>query len=132
MNPVTARLLRPGDSRRQRRERRGIVSLVDAFLLEGYQDPREFWIADRADAIGSGTQADPFSGARRYSPPVLLGSSDVSSSGTNKREASLNAATALGLVNGDVVCVSGVTGLGAEFWNGCFPVYEVLGNAFSY
>jgi len=45
------------------------MSLLDALLLEGYRDPREVYIALRADGQkGSGTIDDPYDGGTRLGP----------------------------------------------------------------
>ena len=48
------------------------MSLIDAMLLEGYREPREVYIALRADGLkGSGTIDDPFDGTNRKLGPTL-------------------------------------------------------------
>jgi hypothetical protein len=107
------------------------MSLLDALLLEPRVEPREVWIARRTDGLkGSGTLDDPYDGSTRQSPPVLV--SRVDRTGANFREAILATTRSLGLVVGDVVSVTGVTGPGAAFWNGTFPVYDVVGNEFRF
>ncbi len=112
------------------------MSLIDALfeeapapLLQG-KPISDVWISSRTDASGTGSEDDPFSGATRQLPPVQVVS--FSSTGTNLREAILTTASGLGLVDGDVVQVSGVSGAAAAFWNGKFPVYNTSGNAFRF
>ncbi len=100
------------------------MSLVDALLLEPYRDPREVYIALRTDGLkGSGTIDDPFDGGTLETAPVTATS--FSSTGSQGREAIVTAPASLALVDGDVVAISGVTGGGATFWNGNFPIFNV-------
>src|SRR5438093_8273663 len=47
------------------------MSLLDGLLLDPYRDPREIWIALRADGqAGSGTITDPYDGSRTVGPPL--------------------------------------------------------------
>jgi hypothetical protein len=47
------------------------MSLLDALLLEGYRDPRDIYIALRADGQkGSGTIDDPYDGGTRQGPSI--------------------------------------------------------------
>jgi len=108
------------------------VSLTDALLLEGYRDAADVWISDRTDALGSGTQADPFSGATREGREFLVSLTNDQSTAATAREALATTSLALGLVDGDVVTVRNAVGTDAEYWNGSFPVYGVSGTSFKY
>ncbi len=97
---------------------------MDAMLLEGYRDPREVYIALRTDGLkGSGTIDDPFDGSTLETAPITVGS--FSSTGSQGREAIVTAPASLGLIAGDVVAIRGVTGAGAAYWNGNFPIFNV-------
>jgi hypothetical protein len=80
------------------------MSLLDALLNEGYRDPRDIYIALRADGQkGSGTIDDPYSGTSVLHPAVTI--STLNRSGTT--------ATAVtsgnhGFANGDLVTISRV------------------------
>ena len=96
------------------------MSLTDALLL----DPQKLdvWIALRTDSVkGSGTESDPFDGTPIQAKPI-----DVSTLTHSAREATVNTGgTSHGYLEGDVVTIAGVTGAGAPYYNGTFPIYSV-------
>src|SRR5439155_22279133 len=103
------------------------MSLTDAFLLD--PPPLDVWFALRADgAKGSGTEEDPWNGNPRLEPAFAVTS--LTSSG---REATANTgATNDNYSDGDVVTIAGVTGPGAQYYNGAFVIYSVMTNSFKY
>ena len=104
------------------------MSLLEALLLE--PAPFDTWVAYRHDGVkGSGTLNDPWDGSTKYAPgPANI--TGLSKTGDN-REATVTAPGHT-FANGDVVTVSGVTGLGAARWNGTFPIYGVGVGSFKY
>lgn len=106
------------------------MSLTDALLNEGYRDPREVWIALRADGQkGSGTIDDPYDGSRRSYTPI----------GISTLSKAVMWATAVtpsnhGFASGDMVTINGVgtTQAGDVFYTGTFPVVVLSNNSFQY
>ena len=95
------------------------MGLMDALLLD--PAPFEVWVADRNDGIaGSGTASDPWNGSPYYAPAVSI-------TGLNRigLVATATLPTGHGLNNLDVVTITGVTGAGADCWNGTFIVFNV-------
>jgi hypothetical protein len=92
--------------------------LIDALLLDPY--PFEVWVAYRTDGIkGTGTLNDPFDGS-----PKLDTARSVALLSNSGQEATATMSSAHGYGNGDVVNISGVTGAGADRWNGTFIIYD--------
>ena len=105
------------------------MSLLDALFLD--PAPFDTWVAYRQDGIkGSGTLNDPWNGSTAYALAVTI--STLVNNGGDTREA-IATATGHAYVNGDVVTITGVTGLGAARWNGSFAIYGVVsGVSFKY
>jgi len=101
------------------------MSLLDALLLDRF--PFDVWIAYRTDGIkGSGTASDPYDGSPQYASPVV-NVTNLSNSGQVATATATNTFS-----NGDVVTITGATGLAANQWNGTFVIYSVTGSSFSY
>src|SRR5262245_40215407 len=84
------------------------MSLLDAFLNEGYRDPHDVWIALRNDARGSGSIDDPYDGSVRIGA-VLSG---VSLS-YNPLEVIIDTNGPHGFAEGQSVEINGVTPSGS-------------------
>src|SRR5262245_48662054 len=93
------------------------MSLLDAFTLEAYRDPRDIWIAVRSDgAVGSGTIDDPFDGGTRPGP--LLGASLT----LDRKDVVFTTEQPHGFTNNQTVAIFGITGTGADEFNKNFPI----------
>lgn len=106
------------------------MSLIDAMLLEGYREPREVYIALRADGLkGSGTIDDPFDGSRRNYPSV--GVSSLTKSGL---WATAVTSANHGFATGDMVTINGVATAEAldRFYTGTFPVVVLNETSYQY
>ena len=102
------------------------MSLLDALLL----DPQKLdvWIAVRTDRVnGSGTESDPYNASPRQESSI-----PVSSLTSAVREATVTTNVTHGYANGDVVKITGVTGTGAEQYNGRFSIYAATSTTFKY
>jgi hypothetical protein len=89
------------------------MSLSDALLLD--PTPFDVWVAYRTDGLrGSGTLNDPLDGSPR------LDTSRSVTNLTNSGQEATATSSAHGYSNGDVVTIAGVTGAGADRWNGTF------------
>jgi hypothetical protein len=109
------------------------MSLLDALLNESYRDPREIYIALRADGQkGSGTIDDPYDGSRRDSPVFAITS--LSRGGTGDLTATAVTSSNHPFVPGDMVTITGVaTGEANDcYYTGTFAVASVSGNSFTY
>ncbi len=98
------------------------MSLVDAFLLEPYRDPRQVYIALRSDGQkGSGTMDDPYDGGTRLGPALTATLS------CNRYEFVVGTGQAHGLNVGDMVTITNCVGPGAPWFNVTnAPVQAVL------
>ena len=97
------------------------MSLLDALLLEGYRDPREVYIALRADGQkGSGTIDDPYDGGTRLGPAL---SATLT---CNRFEFVVGTAFAHGLSIGNNVTISGCAGPGKDWFNITATVQEIV------
>lgn len=109
------------------------MSLCDALLLEppipNLALPRQaVWFADRKGLTqGSGTEDDPFDVTPRHLPAVQVLKTQITYSG---RQATFNISH--NYHDGDVVTISGVTGAGADQFNGSFPIYDSTAGSFNY
>jgi len=107
------------------------MGLTDSFLL----DPPSFDLviaARRDNACGVGAADDPFNGATQRGAPVPVSLENGLPPENDAQHAQATAGTAHGLVDGDVVEISGVTGDNPEIWNGTFGIYGVTQNSFKY
>ena len=102
------------------------MSLTDALLLD---PPKiDIWFAVRTDGVqGSGTESDPYNGAPGYE--AALSVSGLVSAG---RRATATTAASHGYMDGYVVSISGVTGTGAQFYNGTFVIYGITATTFNF
>jgi hypothetical protein len=88
------------------------MSLLEALLTEGYRDPREIYIALRADGQkGSGTIDDPYDGGKRLGPP-LSGALTC-----NRFLFVVGTQFPHGLSVGNQVTITGAVGPGADWFN---------------
>ncbi|HXT39213.1 MAG TPA: hypothetical protein VN887_04230, partial [Candidatus Angelobacter sp.] len=102
------------------------MSLLDALLLDPYRI--NVWIAYRTDGVkGSGTEEDPYNGSPRYESAISV--SGLTSSG---REATATTGGNHGFSDGDVVTISGVTGVDGQYYNGTFVIYGKTATTFKY
>src|SRR5262245_59402186 len=87
------------------------MGLLDAFLLEGYRDPHDVWIALRQDSQrGSGTIDDPYDGGVRNGPNLT--GTDLS---YDPKEVIIDTNVPHNLTSGQTVTISGVTPSGTPF-----------------
>ncbi len=101
------------------------MTLIDSLLLDPY--PFEVWIAYRTDGVkGTGTLNDPFDGSTKLDTARSV----TALSNTGQEATATSTAHPYG--NGDVVRITGVTGAGANRFNGTFIIYGVATNSFKY
>src|SRR2546421_1813959 len=106
------------------------MGLVDALFLDSSQF--NIFIAARTDAPGTGSAHDPLSGAAHLSTSIPIRLARGSSPPTD-REATVDTSPLRhGLQNGDMVLISGVSGLDSALWNGTFGIYGVTDFSFKY
>jgi hypothetical protein len=101
------------------------MSLLDSLLL----DPQKLdvWIAVRSDGVkGSGTESDPYNGSPRQESALSV------TNLTNSGRGATATANNHGYNDGDVVMISGVTGMGSAQFNGRFSIYGKTTNTFQY
>jgi hypothetical protein len=87
------------------------MSLLSAMLLEAYRDPREVWIALRADGQrGSGTVDDPYNGGLSQGPPVEIDTIEQTQTDPEDDpwEVEITTVGDHGFLEGDRVTVNGV------------------------
>ena len=81
---------------------------------------RTWYRQSRAKSLNNGT-------------PIQAKLIDVSTQTHSAREATVNTGgTSHGYLEGDVVTIAGVTGAGAPYYNGTFPIYSVATYTFKY
>jgi hypothetical protein len=102
------------------------MSLLDALLNEGYRDPREVYIALRADGQkGSGTVDDPYDGGTRNGTPVPVNLA------FNAREAVVTVQAAGHCFAAvQAVEITGFSGADAALFNGDFQATRLSSHAF--
>ena len=101
-------------------------------LLDPYRDPREVWIALRSDGVrGSGTQSDPYDGSVRLAAGIFA---SVERDSANDRRAIVVTASNHGLIDGDVVSISGATISiePAPLFDGEFWISDTTSNSFKF
>jgi len=102
------------------------MSLLDALLNEGYRDPRDIYIALRADGqrgSGSGSVDDPYNGSVAPTAPIAVTLGLVV--GANAREIVVTTASPHGYIEGDIVLLSGtrdLSGAPASDFDGSYYV----------
>lgn len=102
------------------------MSLTDAFLVQD-PVPGEVWIALRSPEVrGSGTENDPYNGARANHPLLTVSAVDVVPSGNNY-VVTITTAVDHGFTANEAVLVTGIAAPDGELLNGCFSVTPVGG-----
>jgi len=106
------------------------MSLLEAFLLE--ENAFDAWVAVRNDHLaGSGTAKDPWNGGANRHFPILI-SLQLTADPSGREAQATVVAGKNDLKEGDIVEISGVTGLQTEPWNGVFGIYNVSATKFHY
>jgi hypothetical protein len=96
------------------------MSLTDALLLSPHREVQEVWICLRTDgAKGSGVQSDPWDGSTIYSAPIEITNLTTPDPSNKPLEAQATTNGAHGLVDGDVVIISGA-GANGDWYDGWF------------
>jgi hypothetical protein len=101
-----------------------LVSLTDALLLSPHREVQEVWITRRSDgARGSGVQSDPYDGSTIYSAPIEITNLTTPDPTNKPLEAQATTNGAHGLLDDDVVIISGVDANG-DWYDGWFLAYD--------
>lgn len=104
------------------------MSLIDAVLVND-PVPGEIWIAIRPSEVrGSGSENDPYNGARANHPILTVSTLNVAASGADFL-VTLTTSVAHGFKANDSVLITGITNPDGELLNGVFQVTPVAGQA---
>src|SRR5438445_5890599 len=108
------------------------MALIDSFLIEAARFG-VFIAARRGNARGTGSAQDPFNGSAQQGPSVPITIQNGLGPENDPKQAQANTGSiSHGLVDGDMVLISGVTGDDQASWNGMFGIYGVSQNSFKY
>src|SRR6185436_10958991 len=102
--------------------------LNEALFLDPWRDTREVWISARVDQAGSGTQADPYSGATRVTPTISVALSRPDLNNEFLVQATtgiLIDAAPHSYIAGDIITISSAS---EAAYNGEFAIDEVTGS----